>query len=363
MTQQLDAKKLLYALGQARAKGRNDYPVASLWSALLMSFEQRVPSMEALRQQVPGLPPSSALSRFVTRLLENIPLIEEMQSEIICRRKWSGMLTFGEMILETSAKSAPVSATSRRSSVGADDGEKSLYDPKLSTHRLIKWHGYRLHYILDSKTALPLISCVTPASHSPHHTILSLLESLPPHLLKTCKYTLGDATYDDEALIHTLWNRFHIKPLFELTKATACSLSTPLPNRKNGLYNDRGEVYCTHPSTKEKHPMAFAGFERDRECLKYRCQASSYGVVCKGHARCSAKRGVRIPLSTNRRLFTPVARSSYKWHNLQTHLARKSTYEDYIKEALLPKLPFARGLDKLSLFCHLANLVLHTSNS
>ena len=358
---QLPNEPLLDTLEAARAKGRNDYPIPKMWSTLLMSFTHQVPSIEALHRHLPSLPPPSSFSRFVTRLIEHLPLLEEMQHTLVHPLDSTRMITFGELIIETSAKRFQAFSSTRRSSLGADYGEKLTYDPKHSNHRLIKWHGYRLHYILDAKSALPLISRVTPASFLSRDVILSLLDQLKvrhPTLLNQCQYTLGDATYDDEILIQALWNRHQIKPLFELVKSSSCSLFTSLSAKKNALYNDLGEVFCTHPRTREKHPMAFAGFEKKRSCLKYRCQASSYGVICKGAKNCTAKKGVRIPLSTNQRLFTPVARSSYKWHGLLSHLKKQEYYCSYLKETLLPKLPFARGLDKLTLYMHLANLTL-----
>ena len=353
----LPNEELLDTLEEARAKGRNDYPILKMWSTLLMSFTHQAPSLEALRHNLPSMPPASPFSRFVNRLIEQLPLIEKMQQDLVIPK--APLVTFGELILEIPTKGALTST--RRSSLGADYGEKLTCDPKLGNHRLIKWHGYRLHYILDAKSALPLISQITPASISSRDAILSLLDQLKrthPTLVDQCQYALGDTTYDDEKLIQAVWERHQIKPLFELVKSSSCSLFTSLSVKKNVLYNNLGEVFCTHPHTKEKLPMTFAGFEKKRSCLKYRCQASSYGVVCKGNERCTAKKGVRIPLSTNQRLFTPVARSSYKWHGLLSFMKNQDHYQTYLKETLFPKLPFTRGVEKLTLYTHLANLIL-----
>ena len=59
--------------------------------------------------------------------------------------------------------------------------------------------------------------------------------------------------------------------------------------------------------------MAYAGFEKDRGALKYRCPAAHYGISCQGNCGCPAKSGVRIKMEEDRRVFTPLARSSYKW--------------------------------------------------
>jgi hypothetical protein len=62
--------------------------------------------------------------------------------------------------------------------------------------------------------------------------------------------------------------------------------------------------------------MAYGGFEQNRETLKYRCPAEHLGVSCAGKESCPVAKAIRIPLSEDRRIFTPVARSSYKWKDL-----------------------------------------------
>jgi len=68
----------------------------------------------------------------------------------------------------------------------------------------------------------------------------------------------------------------------------------------------------TAHATAVRKEMAYGGFEQDRETLKYRCPAEHYGIDCAGKKTCPVGKAVRIPLSEDRRIFTPVARSSYK---------------------------------------------------
>jgi len=58
--------------------------------------------------------------------------------------------------------------------------------------------------------------------------------------------------------------------------------------------------------------MAYGGFEKEREALKYRCPARHYGIECKGKSRCPVGQAVRIGRGENPRIFTPLARSSYR---------------------------------------------------
>ena len=59
--------------------------------------------------------------------------------------------------------------------------------------------------------------------------------------------------------------------------------------------------------------MVYGGFERNRETLKYRCPARYSGITGKGIEQCPVGDAVRIRLAEDRRVFTPVARSSYQW--------------------------------------------------
>ena len=58
--------------------------------------------------------------------------------------------------------------------------------------------------------------------------------------------------------------------------------------------------------------MPSGGFERQGH-NKETLSAKQYGIECKCMEECKAKNGIRIPIKTDRRIFTPIDRSSYKW--------------------------------------------------
>ena len=51
--------------------------------------------------------------------------------------------------------------------------------------------------------------------------------------------------------------------------------------------------------------MSNGGFGRDRNTLKYRCPARALGAECQGLRQRPVRTAVRIPLSEDRRVFTP----------------------------------------------------------
>ena len=95
--------------------------------------------------------------------------------------------------------------------------------------------------------------------------------------------------------------------------------------------------------------MDYAGYERDRNTLKYRCPARTSGVTCQGMDRCPVRHAVRIRLAEDRRVFTPVARSSYLWHD---YYAQRSAVERVNSRLAGPfgfEHRFIRGLAKMRL--------------
>lgn len=49
----------------------------------------------------------------------------------------------------------------------------------------------------------------------------------------------------------------------------------------NIVYDYRGNVSCINPVTGDKLKMNFCGYEKNRNCLKYRCRAEACVVKCK----------------------------------------------------------------------------------
>ena len=57
--------------------------------------------------------------------------------------------------------------------------------------------------------------------------------------------------------------------------------------------------------------MANGGFEADLNILIKRGPAKFAGITCDAQDTCPVAQGIRISLETDRRVFTPIDRSSY----------------------------------------------------
>jgi hypothetical protein len=47
-----------------------------------------------------------------------------------------------------------------------------------------------------------------------------------------------------------------------------------------------------------------------------KCPVKMYGATCREAETCTHRKMIRVPLSTDERIFTQVARPSYKWERL-----------------------------------------------
>ncbi|GFN23674.1 hypothetical protein TAMC210_19910 [Thermanaeromonas sp. C210] len=189
--------------------------------------------------------------------------------------------------------------------------------------------------------------------------LLEKLKEKAPGTFERIKYLAADKAYDSTELNIKLWEEYQIKPVIDIRNQWKDGEETKLiAGQENVVYDYKGKVSCYCPDTGIKREMAYGGFERDREALKYRCPARHYGLRCKGIDKCPVKSSIRIPLKEDRRVFTPLARSSYRWQELY----KKRTAVERVNSRLDQSFGFEqhliRGLQKMSLRCALALAVM-----
>ena len=187
------------------------------------------------------------------------------------------------------------------------------------------------------------------------YRLVDQVEQRHDTLLERCEHLSADKGYDDGKLIKRLWDQHEIKPVIDIRNCWQDGeTSKVVEGQLNVIYTFDGEVSCVCPRTGTEHSMSYGGFERDRNTLKYRCPARALGIECKGMEQCPVGTAVRIPLSEDRRVFTPVARSSYVW---KEHYDTRSAVERVNSRLAGPfgfDDPFIRGLAKMRLRCTMA---------
>ena len=83
------------------------------------------------------------------------------------------------------------------------------------------------------------------------------------------------------------------------------------------------------------------------------------GLNVRGALKCPLyKKSLRIPLSEDRRIFTPVARSSYKWEKLYKERTSIERVNSRIEVSYGYERHYIRGLKKMKLRCGLSLCVM-----
>lgn len=223
---------------------------------------------------------------------------------------------------------------------------------------------------------MPLAYALDVASSSDTENLLPLVEDLQSNhrdIYENIEQLSADRGYDSAKNNAELYDDHNIKPVIDSRRLWKLeSFQTLYGDRYDVFcYDEKGNVYCTCPSTKpgedEKREMAFVGFEKDRLTLKYRCPAAAFGFECPGRAECEKLspngvgeygRVVRVPLGLDRRIFTPIARHSQKWKNAYKKRTAVERVNGRIDQVPGFEHHTIRGKDKMKMRVGLALVVL-----
>jgi hypothetical protein len=337
--------RLLNALRGNRGRGRNDYPVDALWGVCVLTVALRHTSIEAclaelrrnagLRQLIgieseAGVPKKWNVSRFQALLGEEpFRTLARSAFETMAQRLSAAVPDLGHAM---AGDSTTLNARHARAADANADlpapcgGRKEYHDDQGQVTAVHEWFGYKLHLAVDVKHEVALAWTITPATASDGGTIPSLLAGtdrvLPERRLRTFAY---DKAADDEK-VHELLQARHVRPLIEIRALWKQELERPLPDMDAMptplYYDEAGTVYCydTTSPTPVRHAMAYVGYEKDRQCLKYRCPARQQNWRCPRERHCSQGRAwgltVRVPQDRDLRRFPSIPRATKKFERL-----------------------------------------------
>ncbi len=376
--------EFMVELERERGQGRDDYPIRAMWNSVLAGIVLQHETMEKLRRELSRngqlremcgfgdqVPPAWVYTRFLKRLMGHADRIERIFDELV-RQIATVLPGFGEH-LAIDSKAIPSFAKrwnknaeedGRRDS-DADYGKKTYQGTRedgTAWQKVISWFGYKLHVIVDATYELPVAYTVTKASRSDVAEGRALVEDAieaSPALFERTKTLAGDKGYDDTKLITTLWDEHGIIPVIDIRNMWQDpDVTRQLEGKENVIYDHKGTVFCVCPETGKERMMCNGGFEKDRDTLKKLCPAKQMGITCKGQANCPIKQGIRIPLAIDRRVFTPIDRSSYKWkreYNKRTSVERLFSRLDV---SFGFEVHTIRGMAKMRTRCSLALCVM-----
>ena len=340
---------------EAERKGRRDvgcdstlrdYPIRPVWNSILAGIVYQHQSIESLRRELlrngelreacgfdpavgeRAVPSKDAYSSILKKLMKKQDMIDRMFEDLVVELKQylpelGCHLAIDSKKIESYAKGRKNSQES--SDPEADWGYKTYKGKRADGsiwEKISSWFGYKLHLLVDTTYELPVGYTVTRASRHDIGEMLPMIEEAKQKHFEDIETLAGDKAYDSGPHNKILYDKEGIKPVIDIRNNWKDGEETKLLNPEktdNVVYDYKGTVYCHCPEGNERYEMAFCGFEKDRNTLKYKCPSAAYGIECKGYAHCSQEtkgKTVRIPIDTDRRIFVPIARSSYKWQRI-----------------------------------------------
>jgi hypothetical protein len=338
-------EELMRKLEEHRKWGRNEYPIRPVWNSVLAGVVYQHSSVESLRRELlrngqlrdqcgfdpqkgsGAVPPSWVYTRFLKLLFQLKSAVDAMFDHLVDELK--GLLPdlgFSVAVDSKGVDSAgrPTKEKKRdeRRDMDADWGKKTYHGRRgdgTLWEKVVTWFGYKIHLLVDTKYEMPISYQVTKASVSDTKNLLPLVEEVKekhPQIHEDIDTAAADKGYDSEENCRRLYDEHGMKPVIDIRRMWRDKETKLLDPgcADNIVYDEVGTVYCICPKTGEQRPMAYGGFEKDRMALKYICPARAYGLTCSGGPECGhAMKSERISLEIDRRIFTPVARSSYAW--------------------------------------------------
>ena len=333
-------KEIIDKLIEIRGKGRNEYPVVAMWNSIIIMPVIECSGIEQLRRELSRnsdlrklcgfsdadyyfgkcklVPSPKSYTNFIKNLMKIRPLLKESFNELR-NFMYDNLENFGKdtgedgKIFSSKAK-APNNdgdVNDARCDMDADFTIKENYykDPKDGTTKVKKktYFGYRIHLLADVNYELPIEYTVTKASKSEKDQLLKHMKMLPEELRNNIDTLSADKGYDSTNIIKSLRN-YGIKPVIDIRNQWKDGESTKQYKNTNVVYTYDGKVFYLKENG-ELVPMKYLGYDKVKDKLRYEYNGRTYS----------------IELSTDTRVFTPIARDSKKWkrtYNKRTALER-----------------------------------------
>ena len=374
----LDDEELCQTLEQERKNGRNDYPVRTMLNLIyamkifghrgVESFRRELSRNSQLRI-VCGLsegkfkyckdrkhlvPPARVFTGFLNKLKKHKKEVEQIKEKLIkfmyenlegfgedCAIDGKYLDTYGNQYYKNKSKD-------NRGEHEATISCKTYHMKDGSVKK--EWHyGYRAHIICDARYGLPIKSKVTPANNSEQKELDNMLEDMEKnekHKLEKMKNLIGDAGYDNGTRNRKLKEEYNINAIMDIRHMWSREEKYREIENQMLAYNEEGEVFYIVDIDKYEK-LKYIGYDKKNNALRY----TRYN---KG------KRVYRVPLETDYRIFTPIARDSKKFKKLYKMRTEVERLNGRLDRDYMFNDHFIRGKEKMELMVNLSFIVMLT---
>ena len=379
----LPDEKLIRRLKEKRGQGRNEWPVEAMWNSFIASFIFDHDSIASLLRELnrnsqlriicgfqPHIysvltdkkdeygkrisesryklaPTASAYTNFLNNLKKCEQELREMFDTLV-KYMYENLNGFGGIMaadgkaIQSYAGKISKKNSGNKGERDADWCRKEYTITKPNGEKVVKtkkWFGFRLHLLSDATYELPVDYEVTKASNSELKETEKLLDNIKekyPKKLEKCRYFLADKGYDSTELIEWLTTE-RISPVIDIRNMWQGDETKQFKDT-NIVYNYKGKVYYITDSGKEIE-LLYKGYDKSRDSQRY-------GF----HPKYEDKRVFRIPLKTDPRIFTKVARNSKKWRRLYKKRTSIERVNGRIDRDFQFEKHTIRGLKKMKMF-------------
>ncbi len=380
----VDDNELCKILEEGRANGRNDYPIRTMLNLLyaMKIFGHR--SVESFRRElarnsqlriVCGLsegkykycgdrkhlvPPARVFTGIFKTLEKYKNEMDKINEELI-KFMYDELEDFGKdgavdgKYLDSYAnkfhKSKAKKEDDRRAEHEATSSCKTYYMEDGTTKK--EWHyGFRAHILCDAKYGLPIKWRVTPANNSEQKELDNMLEEMAKgeekYKLEKMENLMGDAGYDNGTRNKNLKEKYNINPVIDIRHFWSKEEKYREVENQELAYNEDGEVFLIIDIEKQEYEkLKYLGYDKENRALRY-------GRYSKG------KKVYRVPLSTDYRIFVPIARDSKKFKRKYKMRTEVERLNGRIDRDYMFNDHFIRGQKKMEIMLDLSFMIMLT---
>lgn len=335
----VEDEEIVNKLIEIRGKGRNEYPVIPVWNSILIMPLLECSTVEQLRRELSRnsdlrklcgfndadyyygnsklVPPAKAYTNMFKNLVKIEPLLKDCFYKLR-EFMYNNLEGFGKDVGEDgkiflSKATAPNDNGDINDSRCDTDADYTLKEyfykdsSGVTKSKKKKFFGFRYHLMADVNFELPIEYTVTKASKGEREQLKKQIEAMEEskrEIIQTCS---ADKGYDSKELIEFLKEK-GISPVIDIKNHWKDGETTKQYKDTQIVYTYSGEVsYIDNKG--EKQPMKYMGYDKVKETLRYAYKGNVYS----------------INISTDPRIFTPIARDSQKWqriYNKRTALER-----------------------------------------
>ena len=378
----INDEELCRKLEEQRGNGRNDFPVRVMLNLIyamkifghrsVESFRRELSRNSQLRK-VCGLKDEDYKylgkrkslipeARVFTGFFKSLVKVQEQLDKIFnedVKYMYDNLEGFGEdcaldgKLLDSYAKKENKKATSDENKKDyRRDNDASwtckTYNFKDGTKKST-WHfGYEAHILCDANYGLPIWHKEETASISEQKVADEMIEDLDKnkkYVLERMRNFLADAGYDDGKRNALLKDKYDINPLVDNRHMWKEEITREIEGKPLS-YNEDGEVfYIKDIVNGEYEKLRYLGYDKQRKCLRYGFKYNNNKVF-------------RIPISTDRRIFLPIARDSKKYERLYKKRTEVERLNGRLDRDYMFNDHFIRGKKKMRMMVTLSFIIM-----